>query len=244
MFKVAILDDDNTALMIFTSAVEVYLKEKNIEHQLFAFSNPFNFLASAKEEWFQLVFLDVDMPEMNGLEVCRELSNINKNTQVIFLSQREDLIFECLALHPFGFIRKSKLIDDFDSMMNQYYSTYLDGRYDTSTIEFVDKNKTMSFKIREIVYIKSDRNYQKIVLSDKSNHLVRIPLNVLEEKLKERGFIRIHKGYLLNYLYVRSISSEKVELTNGTSLPLSKRRKEDILKQYSAISRKNNPIIV
>ena len=86
MIKIAILDDDKTALMISTATVEAFLKEKNAEYKLFSFSNPLNFLASAKEEKFDLSFLDIDMPEMNGLEVANELAGIVKNGQIIFLS--------------------------------------------------------------------------------------------------------------------------------------------------------------
>ena len=244
MLKVAILDDNKTALMISSSAVEAFLKEKNAEYQLFSFSNPLNFLARAKEEKFDLSFLDIDMPEMNGLEVANELADICKNGQIIFLSQREDLVFECLKFHPFGFIRKSKLIDDFSLMMNQYYQTISNAESDETKIDIIDKTKTVSFKIKEIVYIEGDRNYQKVVLKDKTSQNIRVALGSLEEKLREHGFIRIHKGYLLNYLYIRSIANDEVYLTTGISLPMSKKRKDEIMKQYMAMSRKNSAVII
>ncbi|MBR5997125.1 MAG: response regulator transcription factor [Bacilli bacterium] len=244
MLKIAILDDDKTALMISTSAVEAFLKEKNAEYRLFSFSNPLNFLASAKEEKFDLSFLDIDMPEMNGLSVANELAAISKYGQIIFLSQREDLVFECLKFHPFGFIRKSKLIDDFSLMMNQFFQTVANNESNETKIDFFDKTKTYSFKIKDIVYIEGDRNYQKVVLKDKSSQNIRVPLGTLEEKLREYGFLRIHKGYLLNYLYIRSIENEEVYLTTGTSLPMAKKRKEEIMKQYLAISRKNSSVII
>ena len=244
MIKIAILDDDKTALMISTSAVEAFLKEKNAEYRLFSFSNPLNFLASAKEEKFDLSFLDIDMPEMNGLNVANELTAISKYGQIIFLSQREDLVFECLKFHPFGFIRKSKLIDDFSLMMNQYFQTISNNESNEAKIDFFDKTKTFSFKIKEIVYIEGDRNYQKVVLKDKTSQNIRVPLGTLEDKLREYGFLRIHKGYLVNYLYIRSIESEEVYLTTGVSLPMAKKRKEEIMKQYLAISRKNSAVII
>ena len=244
MLKIAILDDNKTALMISTSAVEAFLKEKNAEYKLFSFSNPLNFLASAKEEKFDLSFLDIDMPEMNGLEVANQLSEISKNGQIIFLSQREDLVFECLKFHPFGFIRKSKLIDDFSLMMNQYYQTIANVESDDAKIDFIDKTKTLSFKIKEIVYIEGDRNYQRVVLKDKTSQNVRTQMGSLEEKLREHGFIRIHKGYLVNYLYIRSIGIDEVLLTTGSALPMSKKRKDEIMKQYLEISRNNTSIVL
>ena len=244
MFKVAILDDDKTALMISKGAVEAFLNEKSIEYQLFAFSDPQNFLASFKEEGFGLVFLDIDLQNTTGLDVAEQVINYKKDAQIIFLSQREDLVFECLKFHPFGFIRKSKLIDDFALMMNQFVNTFFAGENSETKINIVDKSKTYSFKINEIVYIEGDRNYQKIVLKDGQSQNIRIKLGSLEEKLAKYGFIRVHKGYLLNHLYIRSIMGDEVLLTTGKSLPMSKKRKDEIMKNYLAISRKKESVII
>ena len=181
MFRIAIIDDDKAALSIVSSAVDTFFKEKNIEYNITSFYNPLNYLATIKEENFNLIFLDIDMPEKNGLSVAEETLSINKNTHIIFLSQREDLVFECLAIHPFGFIRKSNLINDFTLMMNQFYNYYLSNNEGGNKIEFVEKNRTVSFKINEIVYIYSDRNYQDIVTKDNKIETIRITLSTLED---------------------------------------------------------------
>ena len=125
MLKIALLDDDKTALLISKGAIESFFQEKNIAISLDAFSNPLNFLAMAKEENYRLVFLDIDMPELNGLEVGEQVKNINPQTDIIYLSQREDLVFDTLKLHPFGFIRKSKIIQDFASVLELFVNTAL-----------------------------------------------------------------------------------------------------------------------
>ena len=244
MFKVAILDDDTTALMISTGAIEGFFKEKNIDYKILSYSNPKTFLSTIKEENFDLAFLDIDMQEISGLNVANEIQNIKKDMIIIFLSQREDLVFECLKYHPFGFIRKSKLIDDFALMMNQYYNTFIANESNETRIDIVDKTRTITFKINEIVFIEGDRNYQKVVLRDSTSQNIRIPLGELEGRLVNYGFLRIHKGYLVNYLYIRSILGDEVVLTSGKKLPMSKKRKDEIMKQYLAISRKKDAIII
>lgn len=244
MFRIAIIDDDKAALSIVSSAVDTFFKEKNIEYNITSFYNPLNYLATIKEENFNLIFLDIDMPEKNGLSVAEETLSINKNTHIIFLSQREDLVFECLAIHPFGFIRKSNLINDFTLMMNQFYNYYLSNNEGGNKIEFVEKNRTVSFKINEIVYISSDRNYQDIVTKDNKIETVRIPLSTLEDKLKQFGFIRVHKCYIVNQSYIRIISNEEIKLTNDVTIPLSKKRRDEVIKEYLAYSRKNNSMII
>lgn len=244
MFRIAIIDDDKAALSIVSSAVDTFFKEKNIEYNITSFYNPLNYLATIKEENFNLIFLDIDMPEKNGLSVAEETLSINKNTHIIFLSQREDLVFECLAIHPFGFIRKSNLINDFSLMMNQFYDYYLSNNDEGKKIEFVEKNRTVSFKINEIMYISSDKNYQDIVTKDNKIETIRIPLSTLEDKLKQFGFIRVHKCYIVNQSYIRIISNEEIKLTNDITIPLSKKRKDEVIKEYLAYSRKNNSMII
>ena len=244
MFRIAIIDDDKAALSIVSSAVDTFFKEKNIEYNITSFYNPLNYLATIKEENFNLIFLDIDMPEKNGLSVAEETLSINKNTHIIFLSQREDLVFECLAIHPFGFIRKSNLINDFSLMMNQFYDYYLSNNDEGKKIEFVEKNRTISFKINEIVYISSDRYYQDIVTKDNKIETIRIPLSTLENKLKDDGFIRVHKCYIVNQSYIRIISNEEIKLTNDITIPLSKKRRDEVIKEYLAYSRKNNSMII
>ncbi len=78
MFRIAIVDDDKAALSIVSSAVDTFFKEKNIEYNIMSFSNPLNYLATIKEEDFNLIFLDIDMPEQNGLSVAEETLSINK----------------------------------------------------------------------------------------------------------------------------------------------------------------------
>ncbi len=244
MFRIAIIDDDKAALSIVSSAVDTFFKEKNIEYNITSFYNPLNYLATIKEENFNLIFLDIDMPEKNGLSVAEETLSINKNTHIIFLSQREDLVFKCLAIHPFGFIRKSNLINDFSLMMNQFYDYYLSNNDEGKKIEFVEKNRTISFKINEIMYISSDKNYQDIVTKDNKIETVRIPLSTLENKLKDDGFIRVHKCYIVNQSYIRIISNEEIKLTNDITIPLSKKRRDEVIKEYLAYSRKNNSMII
>ena len=242
MLKIALLDDDKTALLISKGAIESFFQEKNIAISLDAFSNPLNFLAMAKEENYRLVFLDIDMPELNGLEVGEQVKTINPQTDIIYLSQREDLVFDTLKLHPFGFIRKSKIIQDFASVLELFVNTALNTNLENKKITFTTKTETVSADIDTIMYIEGNRNYQTFYLKDGSNFNARVLMGDLESKLNEHGFIRIHKGYLVNYLFIRQIGTNEVSLTNNKTLPMSNKRKDEIMEKYLSITRKNKSI--
>ena len=242
MLKIALLDDDKTALLISKGAIESFFQEKNIAISLDAFSSPVNFLAMAKEENYRLVFLDIDMPELNGLEVGEQVKAINPQTDIIYLSQREDLVFDTLKLHPFGFIRKSKIIQDFANVLELFVNTALNTNSENKKITISSKTETISADIDTIMYIEGNRNYQTFYLKDGSTFDARVLMGDLEIKLKEHGFIRVHKGYLVNFLFIRTIGVNEVTLTNNKILPMSSKRKDSIMEEYLAITRKNKSI--
>ena len=242
MLKIALLDDDKTALLISKGAIESFFQEKNIAISLDAFSSPVNFLAMAKEENYRLVFLDIDMPELNGLEVGEQVKAINPQTDIIYLSQREDLVFDTLKLHPFGFIRKSKIIQDFANVLELFVNTALNTNSENKKITISSKTETISADIDSIMYIEGNRNYQTFYLKDGSTFDARVLMGDLEIKLKEHGFIRVHKGYLVNFLFIRTIGVNEVTLTNNKILPMSNKRKDSIMEEYLAITRKNKSV--
>ena len=242
MLKIALLDDDKTALLISKGAIESFFQEKNIAISLDAFSSPVNFLAMAKEENYRLVFLDIDMPELNGLEVGEQIKAINPQTDIIYLSQREDLVFDTLKLHPFGFIRKSKIIQDFANVLELFVNTALTTNSENKKITISSKTETISADIDSIMYIEGNRNYQTFYLKDGSTFDARVLMGDLEIKLKEHGFIRVHKGYLVNFLFIRTIGVNEVTLTNNKILPMSNKRKDSIMEEYLAITRKNKSV--
>ena len=185
MLKIALLDDDKTALLISKGAIESFFQEKNIAISLDAFSSPANFLAMAKEENYRLAFLDIDMPELNGLEVGKQLKDFNPQTDIIYLSQREDLVFDTLKLHPFGFIRKSKIIQDFANVLELFVNTSLNTQSENKKITISSKTGTISADIDSIMYIEGNRNYQTFYLKDGNVFDARVLMSDLETKLKD-----------------------------------------------------------
>ena len=240
MLKIALLD--KTALLISKGAIESFFQEKNIAISLDAFTSPVNFLAMAKEENYRLVFLDIDMPKLNGLEVGTQLKKFNPQTDIIYLSQREDLVFDTLVLHPFGFIRKSKIIQDFANVLELFVNTALNTQSENKKITISSKTGTLGADIDQIMYIEGNKNYQTFYLKDGNVFDARVLMSDLENKLKDHGFIRVHKGYLINYLFIRQIGTNEVTLTNNKVLPLSSKRKDEIMEEYLSITRKNKSI--
>lgn len=88
------------------------------------------------------------------------------------------------------------------------------------------------------MYIESARDYQLIFQSDNDQPLkLRTSMEAIFKQLEPLGFIRIHKGYIVNFLYIRRIDGTDVTLTNGIKLPMSRRSVEQARMKYMQLCR-------
>lgn len=244
MLKIAILDDDNIALNISKGVAISYLDEKKYQYSLLTFSSSLNFLASAKEEHYDLILLDIDMPEMDGIEVARRIKDISFDTTIIFLSEKENLVFECFEVHPFGFIRKSKLYEDFSKVLDSFFEQLFAYQDDKDILTIKTSTIIYSFKVNEIVYIEGNRNYQTIHKKNGEATSLRVLMKDLERALNEKGFIRIQKGFIVNSLYIQRIETKDVVLINKVKLPLSPKLKDEVIKKYLSLTRNANNLFI
>lgn len=245
MLNIAILDDSETSLEISSGAILGAFKSHGIEVSITKFTSPLAFLGEHKKGEFSLYFFDIDMPELSGVETALELRKRKDRHDIIFVSSFNEKVFECFAASPFGFVRKDKFLEDLTNVINLYVQTKYQKSDSGKMFEIKSKGEIQFLDIGKILYAEGNKNYQVIHMSDKSEtYEVRIPMTQLEEKLAEDGFIRIHKGFLVNYRFIRKFSSESVTLSNDEVLPLGRQKKEEVMKLYLKHSRNSGNLFI
>lgn len=218
MITIAICDDELVQLnKIKEKTIEVFERE-NEEFVIYEYHTGNDILENATSIKFDIVLLDIDMPEINGINVAEELATINSWSNIVFVTNRADLVFEAIRCQPYRFIRKSKLDEELDEAISTLIEKILNETY---VVTFSDKYTQHSFHILDIIYIESKKHYLYFYVGD-GEYKCRMKLSVCENKLKEYGFIKIHGSILVNVRYVRKVTSKEITLTNGTILPISR----------------------
>lgn len=230
--SLAIVDDDARTRIIIAEKIRSLYPSLNVSTSLF--SNADEYYSSLSDNTYDLTFLDIEMPEVNGIQLARKLKEEERDEKIVFVSNREDKVFDSLATRPYGFVRKSHFERDIQKIVDYY----LEKREEESKEDYLHvqkEGKEFSLKTAEILYIDSRGKSQYIYLVNGNSYAVRLTLRELEEKLEPIGFINCCKGILVNAYHIKMIETDSLTLDNGKVLPVARRRNAETKEKYFAI---------
>ena len=115
------------------------------------------------------------------------------------------------------------------------YTDSWTGGDDPSQVEFVGRNGPVKLEGKRIRYIEGSRNYQILYPVEGTPVEVKQTMDKLEARMESHGFIRIHKGYLVNYRFIQRIAYDHVILRDGTSLPVGRSKVTAIKNKFLAL---------
>ncbi len=184
-----------------------------------------------------LIFLDINLPDGNGFDVLKAISNTK--IKVIIVSAFSEYALKAIKYSAIDYILKpiipEELVDAVEKASElieydqQFFELNLKNtmNQNVSPSRLVVKTKTevYYFDIQEITYCQSDVNYTMFYFQNHKPLLVAKTLKYYDDILREHNFGRIHQSYLVNRKHAERIKNEQLILTNGESLPISKKRK-------------------
>ena len=212
--NIYICDDEERIVQDLATLVAENCPESVVE----SFFTGAELIKTLSEKICDILLLDIDMPGMDGMEIASRLGQLNKEPLLIFVTSHDELVYESFQYHPYGFVRK------------RFYKEELPKLLKDCAEELERENKHFSFRtdgkdirllLSEINYFEADSNYLK-VFTKQGEYRFRSTMTAVENSLQSGGFIRIHKGFLVNQAAVKTINSEEAELTDGTKLPMGK----------------------
>ncbi len=212
--KIFICDDEPQILSNIAKKVLECLPDSNVR----VFSSGLELLHRLETESCDILLLDIDMPEITGLEIARHLAPGEKRPLLLFVTSHDELVYDSFQYHPFAFIRKSyfdvEIIDALTDCLQEL-------EHRERHFCFRTEGNRVCLFLSDILYFEADGNYLKL-FSKTGQYRFRSTITSVENTLTNCGFIRIHKGFLINQAAVRLFGSEKAELFDGTMLPVGK----------------------
>ena len=240
-----ILDDEVMNVQLLSNMLQQHCPQVNI---LAVETNAKKGILLINELRPQLLFLDVEMPHMNGFETLKQLEPIN--FEVIFVTAFGKYAVEAFEHHAAGYVTKpvnteklvaavnaaSRRIEQKSINKNLFSLLEQNSRQSTpDKIPLSTTNGLVFVKIADIMYCESSGNYTHFFLCDDKKIIVSRQLGEYEKLLPENNFTRVHDKYIINLNYIKEYikgSGGELVLENGKEIPVATRRKEDFLARF------------
>ena len=227
MWKIAVCEDEREPCLYFGEKIEQAFRNRKCQVKMDLFCQPGKLLEQSRYNRWNVCFLDIEMPGIDGISLARELKQRDSYMDILFLSNREELVFQSLTVSPLRFIRKNC----FAAEIYEAVDAILKIHRERQVLSLEIGGKLFSLPVNSVFYIESLGRMQ-IVHTEKENYEVYRKIGDFEQFLSQYGFLRTHKSYLVNYQYIYSIEQKSVFLDDGTEIPLSKHRISEIKQEY------------
>jgi two-component system, LytTR family, response regulator len=235
-----IVDDEQACVSILQKMLAKYFAEE-IEI-IGTFTNPIDALKNINQAKPAMLFCDVEMPRLSGIDLVNTLDK--HQTEVIFTTAHSKYAIDAFKLDavdylvkPFGKNDLIEAVERCKKRLNLNQNTNIPTATDVKSIRISIhlSNGTIQFlDSADIVYIESQSNYSHFVFKDKPKLVVSRTLKEFDELLSPYGFFRTHHSYLVNLNFIDSYkggAEDSLLLTNGDTVYLSRRRKQDFLER-------------
>lgn len=212
--------------------VESFAKEVSYLNILGIFENPVTALSFLEENSVDLIFSDIEMPKINGLDFLRTLEN---PPVFIFITAYREFALDGFDTGATDYLVKPVRFDRFLKAV-QKAKNHIDlKRNSTSSQDSNEKifikseGKIIKILLSEILYIEAQGDYLNVNTTSEI-YSTQMTLTSMEEGLQNKKFFRIQRSFILNLDFVRSIHGNMLELLNGKSISVSVNKKEELYK--------------
>ncbi|RDU23858.1 LytR/AlgR family response regulator transcription factor [Anaerosacchariphilus polymeriproducens] len=221
---IGICDDEKIFINILKNMVIECLNKRQIEGQIKTFESGKELVESSFE--LDVIFLDIEMPEFDGIEIGKIIQQKNSNCKIIMATCRTDRFKEAFQINAFRFMTKPFEFDELEEIINAVQAT----RIGTDVIELYNNRNLFKIKQKEIQYIKTYDSYSEFVTKSKIFRRD-IALCQLEKILDNRMFFRIHRKIIINMLWVQKYDREYI-IINNVEMAVARRKKKKFEQAY------------
>lgn len=226
MIKFAICDDDKE----FSDAFRIELLEEfnkrytDEETKVVYYQTAQECLSRINEDSIDVYFIDIEYGEVLGHDVARVLDKTRPNIGIVYITNHEYYVYSSFVCRPLGFIRKKSSAHDLKMTLDSV-SEYL--KKQNKVFTFRDGRKEININGNEIVSLGVSDHYLEIEMLEKSI-VLRDKLERLEKELCNNGFVRISRSCIVNMKYIESINDTDVNMSNGSVLHSSEKKKSQV----------------
>jgi len=227
MIRTIAIDDEPLALQLVSS----YIGKTSSLEMAGAFDNPIDAREFLEENEVDLIFIDIEMPDLNGIEFARLLENRPK---IVFTTAYEKYALQGFKLEavdyllkPFGYEDFLKAVEKVKKLIGYERSTQKEELSANNEFLFLKSEyKIRRINFNDILYIEGLKDYIKVHLSNQDKPVLSLSsMKSIESKLPESKFMRVHRSYIVNLERIETVDRSRI-VFGKVYIPVSEQYKE------------------
>lgn len=211
-----VLDDDKNFSLKLKKDVEKFLDNIFSKYSIDIINENFNNIANYAK--CNLIFVDIDLKESNGIDLVKKLQLLESNATIIYISSRQEFVFSSLSTTPFYFVRKQNYdgdIKDVFKLLKHYYEKT------EKIITFDYYGRKTSIFLRDIHYIVS-YGHDISIVTDNEVYTYRSTLKDIIEFIGSNIIVRVQKAYAVSLMFIKEVNGKNIILKDNTMIPMGK----------------------
>lgn len=232
MLNVIIVDDEQKSITSLKWDLNNFKNLLNVDK---TFTDPYKAIEYLRKNDIDLVFLDIEMPAMDGFKFLDYFEE--RNFEVVFVTAYDQYAIKAIKSNAFDYILKPVDQDELDEVVrkinNEFQNNNINDHLDDKIQIATDQNIKLVDPF-SIIYCKSDGNYCHIYFKDDTSLLISKKLKYMEEKLYNYPFMRVHNSYVVNLNAIKAIDKKDTLLimTNESLIPISRSKKDKLFSMF------------
>lgn len=227
---IAICDDDrHYASKLEDTLMKLVSTMEGIHFHIDIYESGEALLRAMKQTAYHLVYLDMEMPGVDGIAVAERIRKVDLTLLIIFVTSHSSYMYKSFQVQPFWFLLKP--IEDKEFHIATVKAIELT-KQQNDVFTFVMNQQIHHIRISEMMYITVERGKKLVIVTTDQSYSYYGKLGELALQLEPYHFCRIHSGYVVNWEFVRALGKNEVVLTSGTTLPVSRTKSSHALKSY------------
>ena len=216
-----IVDDDK----VFTQILEHYISKVSFLDLKKIYNNSAKAFSEINFKSIDLIFLDMEMPEMHGLEFVKALS---VRPEIVFVSKHKTYGPEAYNYNAIDYLHKPVSFERFLKCADKLKNHFSNNANTPNTLSnsdsiFIRHNGLwQKLNLSTVCLIKADNNHVIITTDNKEKYRTNIKLNAMLEKLQNMGFMQVHRSYIVQLNKIIKVDGEVIEMNNKSTIPVSK----------------------
>ncbi len=226
MIKIAICDDEMKDRDALGKYVTDYFEQKEETCELQNFSSGADLLEATAGGLFDIYFLDILMPGMNGMELGRVIRDKNIWSFIVFTTVSREFAFDAFSVQAFHYLEKPVRGEEISELLDKVRD--IRRKRGDRKVGIHTKKGTASVNVNEIMFVENINRSSVYRLSDGSNIAGVCNRSTFEESVETLGeqadFIQPHKSYFVNMRHIRTLTLSSLIMDDGTQIPISRKR--------------------